>query len=95
MSASTSAIETIGLGRDYGSARALEALDLIVGSGTLVGLLGPNGAGKTTALLLLATLLKPSSGTARIFGYDIARDRAVIRPASRPRFPGTRASMGC
>jgi len=79
MSASTSAIETIGLGRDYGSTRALEAPDLIVGSGTLVGLLGPNGAGKTTALLLLATLLKPSSGTARIFGYDIARDRAVIR----------------
>lgn len=79
MSASTPAIETVGLGRDYGSTRALEALDLIVGSATLVGLLGPNGAGKTTALLLLATLLKPSRGTARIFGYDIARDRTVIR----------------
>jgi ABC-2 type transport system ATP-binding protein len=73
MSASTSAIETIGLGRDYGSTRALEALDLIVGSGTLVGLLGPNGAGKTTALLLLATLLKPSSGTARISGTTSRR----------------------
>jgi ABC-2 type transport system ATP-binding protein len=79
MSESTPAIETVGLGRDYGSTRALEALNLIVGSGTLVGLLGPNGAGKTTALLLLATLLKPSRGTARIFGYDVARDRAVIR----------------
>src|SRR5882762_9111917 len=79
MSASIPAIETVGLGRDYGSTRALNALDLIVGSGTLVGLLGPNGAGKTTALLLLATLLKPSRGTARVFGHDIARDRAVIR----------------
>lgn len=79
MSTSTPAIETIGFGRDYGSTRALEALDLIVGSGTLVGLLGPNGAGKTTALLLLATLLKPSRGTARICGYDLARDRAAIR----------------
>jgi ABC-2 type transport system ATP-binding protein len=73
------AIETVGLGRDYGSTRALDALDLIVGPGTLVGVLGPNGAGKTTAMLLLATLMKPSRGTALIFGLDIARDRAAIR----------------
>ena len=73
------AIETVGLGRDYGSTRALDALDLIVGSGALVGVLGPNGAGKTTAMLLLSTLLKPSRGTALVLGHDIARDRAVIR----------------
>ena len=73
------AIETVGLGRDYGSTRALDALDLIVGPGTLVGVLGPNGAGKTTAMLLLATLMKPSRGTALIFGLDMARDRAAIR----------------
>ena len=72
------AIEAIGLGRDYGSTRALEALDLVVPSGALVGLLGPNGAGKTT-MLLLATLLKPSRGTARVFGHDIAGQRAAIR----------------
>jgi ABC-type multidrug transport system ATPase subunit len=79
VSASPPAIETVGLGRDYGSTRALAALDLVVGSGALVGVLGPNGAGKTTAMLLLATLLRPSRGTALIFGHDIARDRALIR----------------
>jgi ABC-2 type transport system ATP-binding protein len=79
VSVSPQAIETAGLGRDYGSTRALDALDLIVGSGTLVGVLGPNGAGKTTVMLLLATLLRPSRGTALIFGHDIARNRAVIR----------------
>jgi ABC-2 type transport system ATP-binding protein len=79
VSASPPAIETVGLGRDYGSTRALDALDLVVGSGALVGVLGPNGAGKTTAMLLLATLLRPSRGTAAVFGHDIARDRAPIR----------------
>ena len=76
---SAHAIETVGLGRDYGSTRALDALELIVDRGALVGVLGPNGAGKTTAMLLLATLLKPSRGTALIFGHDVSRDRAAIR----------------
>jgi ABC-2 type transport system ATP-binding protein len=79
MSTSPPAIEALGLGRDYGSTRALDALDLVVHPGTTVGLLGPNGAGKTTAMLLLATLLTPSRGTARVYGHDIARERAVIR----------------
>jgi ABC-type multidrug transport system ATPase subunit len=74
-----SAIETDGLGRDYGETRALEALDLRVDPGSLVGLLGPNGAGKTTAMLLLATLLVPTRGTARIFGHDITRERGRVR----------------
>jgi ABC-2 type transport system ATP-binding protein len=73
------AIEASGLGRDYGSTPALRALDLVVQPGSMVGLLGPNGAGKTTAMLVLTTLLAPSRGTARIFGHDIARDRAAIR----------------
>jgi ABC-2 type transport system ATP-binding protein len=73
------AIEAVGLGRNYGSTRALDALDLTVGSGALVGVLGPNGAGKTTTMQLLATLLKPSRGTALIFGHDLAHDRAAIR----------------
>jgi ABC-2 type transport system ATP-binding protein len=76
---SSSAIETVRLGRDYSSARALDALDLVVDAGALVGVLGPNGAGKTTAMLLLATLLRPSRGTAFVFGHDIARERAAIR----------------
>ncbi len=79
MSGSAPAIQTERLGRDYGSTRALEALDLELAPGALVGLLGPNGAGKTTAMLLLATLLAPTRGTARIFGYDITRDRRAVR----------------
>lgn len=73
------AVETEGLGRDYGDTRALLGLDLRVPAGSLVGLLGPNGAGKTTAMLLLATLLAPSRGTARIFGHDIRTARRAIR----------------
>ncbi|PYQ99416.1 MAG: ABC transporter ATP-binding protein [Acidobacteria bacterium] len=79
MSASRPAIEAAGLGRDYGSTRALESLDLLVARGALVGLLGPNGAGKTTTMLLLATLLRPSRGTARVFGHDLVADRSAIR----------------
>ena len=73
------AIEAIGLGRDYGSTRALEELDLQVPAGAIVGLLGPNGAGKTTTMLVLATLLAPSRGVARVFAQDIARERTAIR----------------
>lgn len=73
------AIEAVGLGRDYGTTRALDALGLVVPSGAIVGLLGPNGAGKTTTMLLLATLLTPSRGVARVFGHDVARERAAIR----------------
>jgi ABC-2 type transport system ATP-binding protein len=73
------AIETEGLGRDYGDVRALDALDLEVPRGAVVGLLGPNGAGKTTAMLLLATLLSPTRGGARVFGHDVRRERAAVR----------------
>jgi len=73
------AIAAERLGRDYGETRALEALDVVVSRGEMVGLLGPNGAGKTTAMLLLATLLKPTRGAARIFGYDVSKDRTAVR----------------
>lgn len=79
MSQPAPAIQTEGLGRDYGQTRALDALDLEVAPGSLVGLLGPNGAGKTTAMLLLATLLAPTRGSARIFGHDTSRDRRAVR----------------
>ncbi|MGZ8392244.1 MAG: ABC transporter ATP-binding protein [Gemmatimonadales bacterium] len=79
MSQPPPAIDTEGLGRDYGKTRALEALDLVVPPGALVGLLGPNGAGKTTAMLLLATLLAPTRGRARIFGHDITGERRAVR----------------
>jgi ABC-2 type transport system ATP-binding protein len=73
------AIETIGLGKDYGQVRALDALDAVVARGAHVGVLGPNGAGKTTAMLMLATLLRPTRGAARIFEHDVVRERAAIR----------------
>jgi len=73
------AIITEGLGRDYGGVRALDALGLEVPVGTLVGLLGPNGAGKTTAMLLLATLLAPTRGKARVFGHDVVLERGAVR----------------
>ena len=73
------AIETIGLGKDYGDVRALDALDAVVAPGAHVGVLGPNGAGKTTAMLMLATMLRPTRGIARIFDHDAVRDRTAIR----------------
>ena len=75
----SAAIEAEGLGRDYGDVRALGSLDLEVPRGAVVGLLGPNGAGKTTAMLILATLLSPTRGSARIFGHDVIRERAPAR----------------
>jgi ABC-2 type transport system ATP-binding protein len=57
----------------------LDALSLAIPAGALVGLLGPNGAGKTTTMLLLATLLAPSRGSARIFGHDTVRERRAVR----------------
>jgi len=79
VSDSPAAIETERLGRDYGQTRALDALDLRVPAGSMVGLLGPNGAGKTTTMLLLATLLAPTRGTARLFGHDVRRNRSAVR----------------
>jgi len=76
---SAAAVETEGLGRDHGSTRALDALSLLIPAGALVGLLGPNGAGKTTTMLLLATLLAPTRGAARIFGHDTVGQRRAVR----------------
>jgi ABC-2 type transport system ATP-binding protein len=82
----TYAIEAHGLVKVYparrGSAevRALDGVDLQVPEGTVLGLLGPNGAGKTTAVRVLATLLRPDGGTARVAGHDVvARPQDVRR----------------
>jgi ABC-2 type transport system ATP-binding protein len=77
--AAAPAIETVDLGRDYGNTTALRSLTLSIPPGALVGLLGPNGAGKTTAMLLLATLIAPSRGSARILGHDVVRERTAVR----------------
>lgn len=65
------AIKTTSLTKQYGSLTALDGLDLTVRDGELFALLGVNGAGKTTAIKLLSCLMKPTAGTATIYGHDI------------------------
>ncbi|MEV1025793.1 ATP-binding cassette domain-containing protein [Streptomyces sp. NPDC050264] len=73
------AIEAEGLGKRYERRQALGGVDLAVPPGTVLGLLGPNGAGKTTTVKMLATLLEPDSGRARVAGYDVVRQPAEVR----------------
>src|ERR1700733_5369555 len=73
------AIKADGLVKHYGKTKALDGLDLIVPSGTVYGLLGPNGAGKTTAVRILATLLRPDGGQARVLGRDVVADAPAVR----------------
>lgn len=67
-------IETVGLGRKFDGKTAVEDLNLKVEQGEVFGLLGPNGAGKTTTIRMLACLIKQSSGTAFVNGYEINKD---------------------
>jgi ABC-2 type transport system ATP-binding protein len=73
------AIVVEGLEKSYGSVKALCGVDFSARAGTVLGLLGPNGAGKTTAVRILATLLEPDGGTARVAGLDVVKDAAALR----------------
>jgi len=73
------AIEAEGLVKRFGETKAVDGLDLAVHAGTVYGVLGPNGAGKTTAIRMLATLLRPDGGWARVLGHDIATEAAEVR----------------
>jgi len=73
------AIETINLKKHFGDIHAVDGIDLQIQKGSLYGLLGPNGAGKTTTISMLSTILPPTSGTAKILGYDIHKDAKKIR----------------
>ncbi|MFB7475025.1 ATP-binding cassette domain-containing protein [Kitasatospora sp. NPDC056184] len=77
--ATVAAIEMAGVEKRFGTTRALRGLDLTVPAGTVCGLLGPNGAGKTTAVRVLATLVAPDRGTARVAGHDVVRAPDAVR----------------
>ena len=75
----TNVIETRQLTKAYGSLKAVDKLEITVESGEIFGLLGPNGAGKTTTISMLCTILKPTSGTATVNGYDIVKEANKVR----------------
>jgi ABC-2 type transport system ATP-binding protein len=72
-------IETTNLTRRFGELVAVDKLNISVDNGEIFGLLGPNGAGKTTTISMLCTILKPSSGTAKINGFDIVKQANQVR----------------
>jgi ABC-2 type transport system ATP-binding protein len=73
------AIEATGLVKSFGETRAVDGVDLAVRTGSVYGVLGPNGAGKTTTIRMLATLLRPDAGSARVLGHDIVGDADTVR----------------
>ncbi len=75
------AIEASGLVKTFGDKRAVDGVDLAVPSGSVYGVLGPNGAGKTTTIRMLATLIAPDAGSARVFGHDVVREADAVRGA--------------
>jgi ABC-2 type transport system ATP-binding protein len=75
------AIEATGLIKVFGATRAVDGVDLAVRTGSVYGVLGPNGAGKTTTIRMLATLLRPDGGEARVLGYDIVAEADAVRGA--------------
>jgi ABC-2 type transport system ATP-binding protein len=75
----TPAIETAGLRKTFGETRAVDGIDLRVPQGTVFGILGPNGAGKTTFIRVLATLIRPDGGAARVLGHDVEAEPDAVR----------------
>jgi ABC-2 type transport system ATP-binding protein len=74
------AVETRDLVREYkGGLRAVDGVSLTVAAGGVFGFLGPNGAGKSTTVRMLTTLLRPTSGTARVAGFDVMSDPGAVR----------------
>ena len=78
-STSSLAVEATGLGKAFGATRAVDSVDLAVRRGCVYGVLGPNGAGKTTTIRMLATLVRPDAGSARVLGHDVVTDAAAVR----------------
>src|SRR5512134_3056308 len=76
---SSLAIEASGLVKSFSGIRAVDGVDLAVHRGAVYGVLGPNGAGKTTTIRMLATLLRPDAGSARVLGRDVVADADEVR----------------
>jgi heme ABC exporter ATP-binding subunit CcmA len=74
------AIRLTGLARRFAQRWVLRGIDLVVEPGEVVAMTGRNGCGKTTLLRIVATLLRPTRGTAAVFGYDTVREKGAIRP---------------
>src|SRR5689334_4774103 len=75
----TLAIEAEGLVKTFKTTRAVDGVDLAVNQGSVYGVLGPNGAGKTTTIKMLATLLRPDGGSARVLGRDVVAKAGEVR----------------
>ena len=73
------AIEVEDLVKTYGEVEAVRGVSFSVGRGEVFGFLGPNGAGKSTTINMLCTLVRPTSGTARVSGFDVASERDDVR----------------
>jgi len=86
-------IQVEGLTKDYGSRRAVENLTFHTENGEIVGFLGPNGAGKTTTMRILCGYMPPTSGTARVAGFDVVEESLEVRkrvgylPETVPLYP--------
>src|SRR5262245_55061549 len=76
---SSSIIEVRDLVKKFGELTAVDGVSFAVGAGEIFGFLGPNGAGKSTTIKILATLLKPTSGSATLASYDVATQQADVR----------------
>ncbi|HEV2727495.1 MAG TPA: ATP-binding cassette domain-containing protein [Solirubrobacterales bacterium] len=76
---SSLAVEAGGLVKAFGEVRAVDGVDLNVRRGSVYGVLGPNGAGKTTTIRMLATLLRPDAGSARVLGHDVVAEAEEVR----------------
>jgi ABC-2 type transport system ATP-binding protein len=74
------AVETRGLGKSFAGLAAVSNLGLILEKGEMLCLVGPDGAGKTTAIRMLSGIIRPTSGTARLFSYDLEREISLIKP---------------
>jgi ABC-2 type transport system ATP-binding protein len=76
---SATAVQAEDLVKIFGDNYAVNGVDLVIPAGGIYGVLGPNGAGKTTTIRMLATLLKPDRGSAKIFGFDVVKDSHIVR----------------